>query len=194
MDESSGKGTDPSDREATWRLLMIAAQAGEGAAYEQLLHELLPRARRQVGARVRDTAAREDIVQNALLSLHRARHTYRPERPFAPWFHTIVRNATVDWMRAHARTSGRELAIDLERAPAPGAQSAGAGDEPLSPDLTQALASLPPAQREAVELIHVEELSVAEAAVRAGVSAGALKVRAHRGYVALRALLGRDRP
>ena len=42
-------------------------------------------------------------------------------------------------------------------------------------------------------LIHLEGLSVAEAAARAGVSSGALKVRAHRGYRALRALLrGRD--
>jgi DNA-directed RNA polymerase specialized sigma24 family protein len=42
-------------------------------------------------------------------------------------------------------------------------------------------------QREAVELIHVHGLSIAEAAKRAGVTATALKVRAHRGYRALRA-------
>ena len=78
-----------------WRAWMIAAQAGDGAAYEKLLVELLARARRQVGARVSDGAAREDIVQNALLSIHRARHTYRGERPFTPWFNAIVRNAIV---------------------------------------------------------------------------------------------------
>ncbi len=60
----------------------------------------------------------------------------------------------------------------------------------LSPELECALRDLPPAQREAVELIHLEGLSVVEAAARAGVSRSALKVRAHRGYRALRAQLG----
>ena len=55
--------------------------------------------------------------------------------------------------------------------------------------MSRALAELPAAQREAVELIHVRELSVAEAAEHAGVSVSALKVRAHRGYKALRKLL-----
>ena len=49
-----------------------------------------------------------------------------------------------------------------------------------------ALASLPPNQRQAVELIHLKGLSVVDAAAQAGVTPGALKVRAHRGYRALR--------
>ena len=61
----------------------------------------------------------------------------------------------------------------------------------LSPELERALSSLPAKQREAVELLQIESLSVSEAAQRVGVSAGALKVRAHRGYRALRAILGR---
>ena len=59
----------------------------------------------------------------------------------------------------------------------------------LEERISQALAELPSKQREAVELIQVQGLSVAEAALRAGVSPGALKVRAHRGYRALRARL-----
>ena len=41
-------------------------------------------------------------------------------------------------------------------------------------------------------MIQVEGLSVAEAAARAGVSQSALKVRAHRGYRAMRAVLGTE--
>lgn len=183
--------SDP--RGEVYRAWMIGAQAGDAAAYDRLLRELLPRARRQVGARVADVAAREDIVQNALVSLHRARHTYRPERPFLPWFHAILRNAIVDWARARGRIAGRELALDLETLASVPLEAPHAPESnDLTPDLEQALARLPAAQRQAVELIHVEELSVAEAASRAGVTPGALKVRAHRGYRALRALLGRS--
>jgi RNA polymerase sigma-70 factor (ECF subfamily) len=57
---------------------------------------------------------------------------------------------------------------------------------PLSPALSEALSTLPVKQREAVKLLHIDQLSVAEAAARAGTSPGALKVRAHRGYTALR--------
>jgi len=59
------------------------------------------------------------------------------------------------------------------------------GDRRLAPELETALARLPDGQREAVTLVQVEGLSVAEAALRAGVSLSALKVRAHRGYRAL---------
>ena len=66
-------------------------------------------------------------------------------------------------------------------------------DASLSPELAGAMAGLPESQREAVRLIQVEGLSVAEAALRAGISAGALKVRAHRGYRSLAKSLEGDR-
>ena len=52
-----------------------------------------------------------------------------------------------------------------------------------------ALAELPEAQRQAVMLTKLEGRSVAEAAAIAGTTPGAMKVRAHRGYEALRRLL-----
>lgn len=66
------------------------------------------------------------------------------------------------------------------------------GESEISPVLARALAELPRAQREAVELLHIHELSSAEAAERLGISAVALRVRAHRGYKALRAKLKRE--
>jgi RNA polymerase sigma-70 factor (ECF subfamily) len=55
-----------------------------------------------------------------------------------------------------------------------------------------ALAELPVQQREAVVLTKLDGKSVAEAAEIAGTTVGAMKVRAHRGYEALRKLLGRS--
>jgi DNA-directed RNA polymerase specialized sigma24 family protein len=59
-----------------------------------------------------------------------------------------------------------------------------------SPALEDALRMLPDSQREAVMMIHVEDLSVVEAALSAKVSPGALRVRAHRGYRGKRQALG----
>ena len=140
--------------------------------------------------RVADAAAQEDIVQSAFVSLFRARHTYRGERPFAPWFHAIVRNALIDALRARARQAARESSLESPGVPEPSVAATLPGEDALSPELARALHALRGGQREAVELIHVDGLSVAEAAERAGVSVSALKVRAHRGYRALRTLLG----
>lgn len=168
---------------------MIAAQGGDAASYEKLLRELLPHVRRQVAGWVRDPAEREDIVQNALISLHRSRHTYRTERPFLPWLHAVVRSTTIDGMRARGRRARHEWGGSVDDVPEPSVDASLPGEDALSPELAGALASLPGIQREAVELLHLEGLSVVEAAQRVGVSPGALKVRAHRGYRALRALL-----
>ena len=56
--------------------------------------------------------------------------------------------------------------------------------------LTQALDHLPPTHREAIELLKLEGLSTEAAAARVGSTPGALRVRAHRAYKALRQLLG----
>lgn len=159
-------------------------------AYENMLSELLPVVRRMVRAKLFDPSYVEDVVQNALLSIHRARATYRPERPFGPWMRAVVRNAQIDWFRESKRRAEREVVTDLIEEYAGAAAAPDPGADEFSPALIDAMATLPEKQREAVVLVHVEGLSVAEAAVRAGVSVGALKVRAHRGYRALRTRLG----
>ena len=185
-----GPREDP-EREGRWRSWMAAAQRGDRGAYGRLLEELLPFVRRVVRGRMTDPTAAEDVVSEVLLSIHTARHTYRAERPLAPWVRAIARNAVVDWARRRTRSLGRELPLEGVE---PAAEESRAYPEtlPLSPGLRRALETLPEAQRQAVLLLKVEGLSVAEAAERAGVSPGALKLRAHRGYRAMRALLGRD--
>src|SRR5262245_36482979 len=100
---------DSEQRERRWRAAMVAAQSGDGVAYERLLLDLPPEIRTQVARRIGDPAEREDVVQTVLLSLHRARHTYRSERAFLPWLHAIARNAATDWLRARGRRLRHEL-------------------------------------------------------------------------------------
>lgn len=172
---------------------MAAAQGGDRAAYQRLLESVLPRLRGFVTNRLGDPASVEDVVQNVLFNLHRARHTYRPERPFGPWLWAIGRNAVIDAQRARSRRLRRE--VPLESVAEPVQPESDPVDVPtLSPELAEALQKLPASQREAVELVRLQGLSVAEAAQRVGISPGALKVRAHRGYRALRARLTGGKP
>lgn len=176
---------------------MTSAQRGDAEAYARLLDEVVvwlrARARRGVGA----ADAAEDVVQNVLLAIHRARHTWRPQQPLGPWLSAVVRNAIHDHHRLRLRRAAREVALAWEPE-APAAEEDGAprgGGEALddlAPELRVALAELPPAQREAVELLHLEALPSREAEARTGVSAGTLRVRAHRGIQALRKRFGRE--
>ncbi len=177
------------DGEERWSQWMAAAQQGDRVAYDRLLHEVTPALRGLVGGRMRRLPGAEDVVQNVLLSVHRARHRYRPEQPFGPWLRVIARNAVTDALRASARSGARSVPID-QVAASLSEPPAHPCDDELSEELSDALSELPPPHREAVELIHLRELSVAEAAAHVGISEGALKVRAHRGYKALRARLG----
>lgn len=191
---TQARASDPAvaEQEARHSAWMRLAQSGDTEAYRELLTSIQPRIRMLVRAKIRDAAAAEDVVQNALLSIHRGRRTYRGERPFGPWMRAIVRNTIIDHFRDRKRKGEREVELVAEEW-ADEREPSAEDDASLSPELTAAMASLPESQREAVRLIQVEGLSVAEAALRVGISAGALKVRAHRGYRSLAKSLEGDR-
>jgi RNA polymerase sigma-70 factor (ECF subfamily) len=183
------------ERERRWRDWMVAAQSDDAKAYEKLLLELRPHLCGLVRRQFHASDGLEDVVQNAFLSIHRARHTYRPERPFGPWVRAVARNAAIDHLRRHARRVSREVSMGAPGVPEPSVEPSQARQlAALSQELSRALAEIPARQREAVELIQLRGLSVAEAAVRVGVSRGALKLRAHRGYRALRERLAHCMP
>jgi len=178
---------------------MAAAQKGDRDAYECLLAALLPILRAFVARRGVDSPAVEDVVQEILLLIHRARHTWRAERRFDPWMWAIAAHATTDALRRQSRERARrDRASDWREGDALDVLPGEPATDPerayferqLSPALEAALAKIPDAQRQAVELLYVAQLSVADAAARAGVTPSALKVRAHRGSRALRLLLG----
>jgi RNA polymerase sigma-70 factor (ECF subfamily) len=173
--------------------LMGAAQRGDADAYAALLGVLTPRIR-QVVARQRGfagTHAVEDIVQDVLVSLHTARATYDPSRPFMPWLLAIVRHRLADAARRYGRGPAREVVVeDLDVTFTGVPQNS---DQEILPDvdrLRAAIRALPAGQRQAIELLKVRELSLKEAAAETGVSIGALKVATHRAMASLRRALG----
>jgi RNA polymerase sigma-70 factor (ECF subfamily) len=188
----SGAHREQTDRRASdeerWRAWMVAAQAGDAVSYERLLHELLPAIRSYFSRRLDDRQGVEDLVQNFLLAVHRARHTYASGRPLRPWLYAVARHILADHYRSRARRLRRERGFAPGDPEPVAVERAGGVGSWI--DLDRALAALPAVQRVAVTRLQLDGLSVAEAAKREGVSTSALKVRAHRGYRALRGLLG----
>jgi RNA polymerase sigma-70 factor (ECF subfamily) len=171
---------------------MAGAQRGDALAYERLLDDLLPFVRGLVRGRIGADPNAEDVVQDVLLAIHTARHTFQAGRELEPWVRTIARNAVIDSVRRKQRQIARSSDVDAADLPEDPRARASAEADPLPRALERALEKLPPVQREAVTLLKVEGLSIAEAAARARTTPGAMKLRAHRGYLLLRDLLGRE--
>ena len=125
-----------------------------------------------------------DVYQEVLLTLHKARFTYEPSRPLGPWLFTVARNSILDALGRNRKFAERE--VPTETLPESSALEA---DGSLGDELHQALNSLSPIHREAIELLKLRGLSLDEAAKELKISVAALKVRAHRGYEQLRKLL-----
>ena len=170
-----------------WSRWMAAAQGGNSAAYRTLLGDVTPFVRVLVRRLCADPDRSEDIVQEVLLTLHRVRHTYEPDRPFTPWLAAITRYRSTDALRRRVRLAAHEVSdpYAFETLADPGANKQLEAREAVQV-LAGLIAALPPAQREALELVKLKEMSLVEASHLTGQSVGSMKVRVHRAIKALR--------
>jgi RNA polymerase sigma-70 factor (ECF subfamily) len=175
--------------------LMAAAQAGDRTAYETLLRDCVPlikivaRRRGVLGDHI------DDVVQEVLLTIHRARQTYDPGRSFNAWLCVIAERRAIDLLRQTGRRGVRELHAPLafENYPDSSADPASGLDHADNAGkIGQALASLPARQREAVQYLVLEEQSLAEASALTRRSKVSLKVNLHRALKALRGSMERE--
>jgi len=174
--------------------------AGEPAAFHRLYALLAPRILAYLWGLIGEKATAEDLLQQTFLKVHEARSAYvRGANPI-PWIYTIAHRTCLDEIRRRKRSRVR-LTKDGTLAAEPAADLTGASAEsraePVDPDAASAamaaLEHLPGNQREALILTKVHGRSHAEAAMIAGTTPGAIKLRAHRAYVSLRQMLASRR-
>ena len=174
---------------------MRRTQAGDRTAYAELLILLTGVAARYARRRAGQVPWADDVVQETLMTVHRARHTYDAGRPFAPWFYAIVSTRFIDVVRRERRISGREIGTDVlpedaaSTAVHDAADTSGRGALDVE-RIRAAVRTLPDRQRAVIEGLKFHDESVRETATRLGMSEGAVKITAHRGYKTLRRLLG----
>lgn len=152
---------------------MGAALAGDRAAYHRLLSCLRPWLAAYFVKRVhRDVV--DDLVQEALMSVHAKRQTYDPARPFGPWVAAVARHRWIDYMRKNLKIATTELD-----------ESYMAPEETSHPaaryDLERLFVFIPDAQADVIRLVKLEEKTIAEAAAQTGHSESSVKVMIHRG-------------
>lgn len=166
---------------------MLAALAGDKAAYRRLLPELDADLRRYFRRRLDGAmaASLDDLVQDTLLAMHTRLHTYDTHQPLGAWVTGIARYKLIDlYRRSKVRRS-----VPLEDDAAVFARDE-AGDTTARMDVNRLLDTLPARPAALIRQVKLEGASVAEAAQRAGMSESAVKVAIHRGLKALATRFG----
>ena len=161
---------------------------GDERALEEYYRSFGPDVRRYLHRFVRREEA-DDVLQTVFLELWRSRERIDPGRSLEAWVFGIARKRAIDQLRRRkhdvidvatlrslAGEDGRELADRLA----------------WSAELDHALDRLPPAQREAIELVYLADLTHAQSAERIGVPIGTMKARVSRGMQRLGELMGED--
>jgi len=138
-----------------------------------------------------DSGAAEDAVQDAFLGVWRSAGRYEPARASVrTWLLTIVHRRAIDVVRRRRRPEATveldEVTFEAIRVPDVWEAVAQGLDRAT---VTAALATIAPAQREAIELAYFEGLTQTEIANRTGAPLGTVKSRLRLGLLGLRRTL-----
>lgn len=171
-------------------LLMQKALAGDKGAYAEALRLTAQLLRPYLSKRLNAASEVDDLLQEILISMHKARHTYDGQRPFKPWVFAIARFRLQDHLRAHYADPLRH-AVDWDES-----------EETRVADVTETairyesitaqIGQLPEKQAAILQLLHQEGYTAREVGERLGMKESAVKVAAHRAYKVLRKLLDRE--
>jgi RNA polymerase sigma-70 factor (ECF subfamily) len=168
------------------RAWIRGAQSGSVSDLEALFRHHWPRAYRAAYLVVHDSAAAEDIAQEAFLAAVRGLDRFDRRRPFGPWLHRIVVNRAIDWSRSRAlRRESSDTWLSLAEARTP-------PESEHAQLLAAALAELSPEHRAVIVMRHLLEYTPGEIAEALELPRGTVNSRLRRGLDELAGRLEED--
>ena len=166
--------------------LLVRVAERDRAAFEVLYHRYVRSVFGLALRRLRDRQRAEDAVQDMFAAVWRSAASYRPERgAAAPWLYAIARNAIVDRLRVRADVVGDPPdVVSGDPGPAERAESSF-----VSWRVHRALESLPPKERDVLELAYWSGLSQSEVASFLDIPLGTVKTRTRSALARLAEIL-----
>jgi len=166
--------------------LVDRAKAGDGAAFDELLLAVRPRAMAAALRVLHNRDDAEDAVQDAYLKVWRCLADFEGRSSFPTWIHRIVTNASLDLLRRNnSRSETAERSDSQEVAVSDGEPSSDRTPESdlcgyeIQMMVRSAVASLPASHRQAVELREFEDCSYQEMAEIIQCPVGTVMSRLH---------------
>ncbi|MGH7706836.1 MAG: RNA polymerase sigma factor [Vulcanimicrobiaceae bacterium] len=163
--------------------LVVAAQAGSSAAFEQIVRRHRAPIVRFATRITGNVEEAEDVAQETFIRAFRNLRTYRPHSPIASWLFAIARNVALDALRRCERQE-RKLA-QVEPAAAPGPEELALRSDQAE-RLWLATRGLAPRTATTLRLHYRDGLRYGEIAAALGVPLGTVKTDIWRARRALR--------
>jgi len=140
------------DKYAELAALFRAGLAGDAASYNRFLQAVTPVMRRVAGRKLPPADA-EDALQEILISIHKARHTYDGTRPIMPWLLAIAQFRINDALRkAYAGSRRESVNIDeLAEVLADVTETQGSNES-----IEEILKDVPEREQRILTMMHVE--------------------------------------
>jgi RNA polymerase sigma factor (sigma-70 family) len=171
--------------------LMQAYAGGDMGAFERLYQRYRAPLYRYVLRQVREPATANDLFQEIWEKLVSARRRYRPAAPFRSWLFRIAHNHVVDHYRRARPAAG--VAVESLAAGSPGPDNQ-LEQEHRAASLAQAIAELPPEQREVVLLRLESGLDIRAIAEICGIGPETAKSRLRYAVDKLKQRVGATEP
>ncbi len=150
--------------------------------FNELLISFLPKMRVWALALTRNRAAADDLMQDVAAKALLAQDCFMPGTNFSAWVHRIMINHFISSVRNKREFTDMDSMPEL---PVPASHE----DRAALRELSWALTRLPPDQREALDMIALQEIPYEAAAKHTGCAIGTLKSRVHRARLQLRAYM-----
>ena len=151
------------------------ATAQDRSAFADLFGHFAPRVKAFLLKAGASEALAEDCVQDVMVTVWQKAAQFDATRAsVATWIFTIARNKRIDALRKTARPEPEDLPWGPEPEPD---QADAIALQQESKKLTQALSSLPKAQREMIEHAYFGHLTHSEIATETGLPLGTIKSR-----------------
>lgn len=173
--------------------LVVQAQAGDQAAFAELVHRHESRVYTLAFKMLRNPTEAEDVLQETFIGALRGLAHFRGEATFATWLYRIAYNATLMKLRKSNPTISLDVTIESDESEIPH-ELTDWTHEPESvllnreaqTEMQTAIDRLSAPLRAVFVLRDVDGLSTEETAAVLGVSVSAVKVRLHRARMILR--------
>ena len=166
--------------------LLTSGLTGSRTDYARFLESVTPLLRRMTAKRLPSSDV-EDVVQEILISIHKARHTYDGKRPIMPWIVAIARFRITDHLRKYYAQM-RHQSVDISEVENLLANVT--EDTSDNESVDELLEDVPKKHKRILTMMHVEGYTAKEVGQEMHMNESAVKVAAHRAIKKIRDKFG----
>lgn len=177
------------NKEEKLRDLLIQALGGDQNAYRTFLIEIIPILRAFLSKKVQNSSDVEDLIQETLISIHKALHTYNRNLSVFKWIFAISYRRYVDFIRKNSKREKIKIQVETIADFPTNREKELIKQYEQNNRIESVLSLLNEKEQRIFRMLKIEKFSIKEASKLLNLSENALKVAAHRIYKKIKNLI-----